>query len=50
MQKQLSLHFLNLNIEDMQIDPDLANGDVDAEVNEDEIVVQDTTLLTNQLS
>ena len=46
--KQISLRFPDLNIEDMQIDPNLVDGDEDAEVNEDETTVHDATLLTAQ--
>ena len=43
--KQLSLHFPD--IDDMQIDPNLVDGDEDAKVNEDEIV-QNAILPTTQ--
>ena len=42
--KQLSLHFLDLDIEDMKIDPNLPAGDDDAEVDEDGTVVQNASL------
>ena len=41
--KKQRLHFPNLDIDDMQINPDLGNRDEDAEVNEDETAIQDAT-------
>ncbi|GFZ03506.1 hypothetical protein Acr_16g0001300 [Actinidia rufa] len=48
--KHVSLCFPDLDNEDIQINPDCADGDGDAEVDEDGTAMQDATLPINQLS